>query len=198
MKTMHEKLKQLRKEKGLSQQELAQYFGYKSFTTIQKWEDGTSYPPLRILQELATLYSINVQQLLDEQAQVSVPIIGTVRGGPLRYAVEESIGSELVNSTENHGGDYFYLKVIGDSMIDARINPGDLVYVKRQSTLENGEIGIVLVDDEATIKRVCYESNCLILKPENVKYQALSFNSEDIKSKRIEIIGKVIHCKIML
>ncbi|MEI7668215.1 MAG: helix-turn-helix domain-containing protein, partial [Erysipelotrichaceae bacterium] len=145
MKTMHEKLKQLRKEKGLSQQELAQYFGYKSFTTIQKWEDGTSFPPLRILQELAKLYSINVQQLLDEQTQVSIPIVGTVRGGALRYAVEEHMGTELVNSAENNGGEYFYLKVIGDSMVDARINPGDLVYVKRQSTLENGEIGIVLV-----------------------------------------------------
>jgi len=195
---MHEKLKQLRKEKGLSQQELAQNFGYKSFTTIQKWEDGTSYPPLRILQELAKLYSINVQQLLDEQLQIPIPIIGTVRGGLLRHASEEYMGTELVNMAENRGGEYFYLKVIGDSMIDARINPGDLVYVKRQSTLENGEIGIVLVEDEATIKRIYYEDGNLILKAENPKYQAQTYTSDDLKLKRIEIIGKVIHCKIIL
>ena len=198
MISLHEKLKQLRKDRGLSQQDLAFHFGYKSFTTIQKWEDGSSLPPTRILTQLADFYHVSVEELMSTQRKIAIPILGTVRGGPLRYASQEFKGIEYVNENEGSFEEHFYLEVIGDSMINARIHPGDLVYVHRQNNIENGEIAVVLDGEDATIKRVYYENDKLILRPENPKYSDIVYTQEECETKPIKILGKVIHCKIKL
>ena len=101
----HQTLKEARKQRGLSQQEVADYLGYKSFTTIQKWEDGTSLPPLKIFNQLQKLYQLDERDI--------APVLGTVRGGVPLLATQE----ELVSNQSR----YFYLRVIGDSMKDDRI-----------------------------------------------------------------------------
>jgi repressor LexA len=198
MISLQEKLKQLRKERGLSQQDLAFHFGYKSFTTIQKWEDGSSLPPTKLLTQLSEFYHISVEELMSTERRVAIPILGTVRGGALRYASQEFKGVEYVDEKEGSPEEHFYLEVIGDSMINARIYPEDLVYVHRQDLVENGAIAVILVGEEATIKRVFYEEDKLILKPENPKYQAMIYTQEECETKPIRILGKVIHCKIKL
>jgi len=191
-----EKIKTYRKDRGLSQQDIADYFGYKSFTTIQKWEDGSSTPPAKTLKRLAEFFGVSVEDLITESEKIAIPILGTVRGGLLRLAQDEWLGQELVPVEESLGGEYFYLEVIGDSMINARIYPGDLVYVKRQPIVESGRIAVVLVGDEATLKRVYYKDNGIILHPENPKYEDMIYTQEDIEEKNIQVIGEVIHSKI--
>ena len=195
-KSLHETLKQLRKNRGISQQELADHFGYKSFTTIQKWEDGSSLPPTKFLNQLAAFYQISVEELLGSARQIAVPILGTVRGGPLRLAEQEFAGLEYIEPSEGDPESHFYLEVIGDSMINARLLPGDLVYVRRQSTVESGDIAVVLVGDEATVKRVYFKNNTLILHPENPMYPDLVFTDAECETKPVRILGKVIHIKI--
>ena len=191
-----EKIKTYRKDRGLSQQDIAEHFGYKSFTTIQKWEDGSSIPPAKTLKRLAEFFGVSVENLITETEKIAIPILGTVRGGLLRLAQDEWLGQELVPVEESLGGEYFYLEVIGDSMINARIYPGDLVYVKRQSIVESGTIAVVLVGDEATLKRVYYKDNGIVLHPENPKYEDMVYTQEDIEEKNIQVIGEVIHSKI--
>lgn len=196
---LKENLRYLRRQFQLSQQDLADRFGYKSFTTIQKWEDGTSSPPSAKLRELADFFHVSMEQLMGQplvDKQVLIPIVGIVRGGPLRFAQDEFIGQEWVDRTEAAGGQYFYLEVIGDSMIDARIFPHDLVYVKRQSQVENGQIAVVLVGDEATLKRVYFEDDSIVLKPENAAYEPMVFTKDEIEEKPVRILGRVIHNKI--
>ena len=193
---LHETLKQLRKQRGLSQQELADHFGYKSFTTIQKWEDGSSLPPTKLLSQLASFYHVSLEELLGSPRQIAVPILGTVRGGPLRPAEQEFNGIEYIEPSEGDPDNHFYLEVIGDSMINARIMPGDLVYVRRQTTVEAGDIAVVLVGDEATVKRVYFRNNALILHPENPAYADLVFTDAECETKPVRILGKVIHIKI--
>lgn len=195
-KNLHEILKQLRKQRGLSQQELADHFGYKSFTTIQKWEDGSSLPPTKLLSQLASFYQVSLEELLGIPRQIAVPILGTVRGGPLRTAEQEFTGIEYIEPSEGDPDNHFYLEVIGDSMINARIMPGDLVYVRRQATVESGDIAVVLVGDEATVKRVYFRNTTLILHPENPLYADLVFSDAECESKPVRILGKVIHIKI--
>ncbi len=194
----NEHLKQLRKEKGYSQNDLASHFGYKSFTTIQKWEDGSAMPPMKVLSGLADLFNLTVDELLNGIDGVDIPIIGLVRGGPNQIAQEEYLGHERVPMEEARGGTYFYLEVVGDSMINARMFPKDLIYVKRQNHVENGEIAVVMVDDEATVKRVFYEGNKLILHSENDAYADRIYGPEEIENIPIQIFGKVIHVKIRL
>ncbi|OGS59027.1 MAG: hypothetical protein A2Y19_04495 [Firmicutes bacterium GWE2_51_13] len=191
-------LRALRKQKGLSQQDLAAQFDYKSFTTIQKWEDGTSFPPSETLRRLADFFRVSMDQLMGETQEdaVSVPILGIVRSGPLRLAEQEVIGQEWVDRSEARGGEHFYLEVTGNSMIGARIFPGDLVYVKRQNQIENGQIGVVLVGDEATLKRVYFEGDRMILRAENETYAPMVFSKEEIDEKPVRILGRVLHNKI--
>ncbi len=191
-----DKIKTYRKDRSLSQQDLADHFGYKSFTTIQKWEDGSSTPPARTMKLLAEFFGVSLEDLLTESEKIAIPILGTVRGGLLRLAQDEWLGQELVPIEESLGGEYFYLEVIGDSMINARIYPGDLVYVKRQSMVNSGSIAVVLVGDEATLKRVYYKDNGIVLHPENPKYEDMVFSEKEIEEKNIQVIGEVIHSKI--
>lgn len=190
------KIKTYRKDRGLSQQDLADHFGYKSFTTIQKWEDGSSTPPAKTMKLLAEFFGVSLEDLLSESEKIAIPILGTVRGGSLRLAQDEWLGQELVPVEESLGGEYFYLEVIGDSMINARIFPGDLVYVKRQPVVNSGTIAVVLVGDDATLKRVYYKDNGLVLHPENPKYEDMIFSEKEIDEKNIQVIGEVIHSKI--
>jgi len=193
----NEKFKQLRKDRGLSQDDVAKAFGYKSFTTIQKWEDGSSYPPAKLLSSLADYFSVSVLDLMDErETLVPVPIIGMVRGGPLRMAEQEYLGQEWVQAQELAHGEYFYLEVIGDSMIQARIYPGDLVFVRRQAMVSQGKIAVVLVEDEATLKRVFFKDGSLILRAENPKYEDQIYNPTMLQDKNIQILGEVLHSKI--
>lgn len=193
-----ETLKQLRKEKGYSQQYLADLFGYKSFTTIQKWEDGSAMPPSKVLGQLANLLNVSVESLLNERSSVAVPILGTVKGGPSLFAQQEWLGQEWVSSSEAQHGDYFYLEVVGDSMVGARIYPSDLVYVKKTSAVESGDIVVALINEETTVKRLILKGETLILHPENPAYSDSVFTQEDVQMKTLQILGKVEHIKIRL
>ncbi len=192
---LKDRLRQLRKQAGYSQEELARRFGYKSFTTIQKWEDGTSTPPVSVLQQLAALYHVSFQQLIAQQEPlIPIPVLGVVRGGLPIDAYEQEIDS--YPTAVDEPGDYFYLRVVGDSMINARIFEGDDVFVRRQSTVSQGDIAVIMIEDEATLKRVYFKDNLLILQPENDHYQPMTFTPEQIEQRRIMIIGKVLHNRI--
>ena len=93
--------------------------------------------------------------------------------------------------------DCFYLEVVGDSMKDKRILPGDLIYVHKQSYLENGDIGVILLDNnEATVKQVFFRNDKMILQPANDNYQPLVLDHNEQKERNVQIIGKVLHNRI--
>jgi len=194
--SLQKRLKKLRKQHGYSQTELANIFGYKSFTTIQKWEDGTSNPPMAVLQKLAQLYHVQLEQLLgDQPLRQSIPVLGIVRGGQPLIATEQLLDLYDVELSDNPQ-DYFYLRVVGDSMINARIHEGDTVFVHRQPTVNQGDIAVVLIDDEATVKRVYVQENRLILKSENDAYPPMIFTADQVMEQQIVILGKVLHNRI--
>jgi len=99
---------------------------------------------------------------------VGVPIVGRVAAGSLHAAIEDTRGTVRVDqSLLPRSGDVFALQVHGDSMIDDGIHDGDTLFVQRCSELRQGEIGVVLVDGETTVKRVFRESGRLRLQPSN-------------------------------
>lgn len=189
-------LRYLRYSNKMSQDELAEKLGYKSFTTVQKWEDGTAFPRVSTLKKIADIFGVDVDHLLNlniRTEQVAVPIIGEVKAGYNMYANEDIYGYEYCNNSEYGPGEYFYLKVKGDSMIDLRIGEGDIVYVKKQDYLDEKDIGVFLLENnEVTIKRVSFNSNGLVLKAANPKYPDRKFKDGEVK-----IIGKVLHNKVL-
>ena len=191
-----ENLRYLRKLNNMSQDELANKLGYKSFTTIQKWEDGTSFPKVKNLNRLSDIFNVELNHLLNidlKNVKVEVPILGEVKAGYDMYVDENIIGYEYCNNNEYSAGEYFYLKVKGDSMVDERICEGDIVYVKKQDYLNNRELGVFLLDNnEVTIKRALIDKDYITLVAANKDYPDHKYKLEDIK-----ILGKVLHNKVI-
>lgn len=118
-----------------------------------------------------------------------IPLLGEIACGKPIFA-DEDRESYMVSGTNMQAD--FCLKCKGDSMINARILDGDIVFIKSQPMVENGEIAAVIINDEATLKRVSYfpEKNMIVLKPENPKYSDFIFTDEELNS--IRILGKAI------
>ena len=189
-------LRFLRRTTGMSQDELAEKLGYKSCTTVQKWEDGSAFPRVSTLNKIADLFNVDVDHLLNldiRREQRPVPILGEVKAGYDMYANEDIYGYEYCNNDEYGPGEYFYLKVKGDSMIGLRIGEGDIVFVKKQDYLDNQDIGVFLLDNnEVTIKTVLFGKNSLTLKAANPDYPDRRFRPEEVR-----ILGKVLHSKVL-
>ena len=121
--------------------------------------------------------------LPEQEEPDRVPIVGNVAAGTPILA-QECIEDYLTFDTGGHGGDYFALRVRGDSMINAGILNGDLVVVRSQPTANQGEIVVAMIDDEATVKRLSRKGGHIWLLPENEDYAP-------IDGTYAQILGKV-------
>ena len=113
-----------------------------------------------------------------------VPIIGRIRAGKPLLAEENMEGYFPLPAEFAAGGEYFILRVEGESMSGAGIHDGDFVIVRRQQTVENGEIAALLLGEEATVKRFYREKDYFRLQPENEQF-------EPILTREVEVLGKV-------
>lgn len=118
-----------------------------------------------------------------------IPMLGEIACGEPIFAEEDRESYVLVGTDINAD---FCLKAKGDSMTGARILDGDIIFIREQSIVEDGEIAAVIIDDEATLKRVYYEKdkNRLTLQAENPKYRPLSYEGEELD--HIRILGKAV------
>lgn len=198
-----DRIKSLRKELKMSQTDLATKIGTTK-QNIYKYENGiiTNIPSDKIellAQTLNTtpahlmgwdvkesILSIpNVTPLPDTK---KVPLLGKIAcGSPI--TAEENV-EDYVDVPEFTHAD-FALTCQGDSMIGARILDGDIVYIRLQPEVENGEIAAVLIDGEATLKRVYYQKGKIILQPENNNYPPLIYEKDEILDVRI--LGKATY-----
>jgi repressor LexA len=117
----------------------------------------------------------------------SLPVAGRIRAGKPILATEDIDAHILVDTSLFPHADSFSLRITGDSMREAGIMDGDYVVVKPQKTIEEGEIGVVLIEDEATVKRVYREKKKIVLKPENREMKPTVHNPDEVT-----IIGKVV------
>lgn len=124
----------------------------------------------------------------DSVKLVKVPVIGTIAAGVPIFADENMDGEILVDESNIGKGRFFALRVRGDSMINAGINNGDLVIIKRQPLAENGDIIAALIDSDATLKRLSLSNGEVFLLPENDKYSPINVTCrEDFR-----ILGKMV------
>ena len=191
------RLRERRQQLGLTLEEVAQAVGV-SKSTVQKWESGT-IEDMRLAKaaglakalKVSPLWIMGISESMTDPTPKAktkrVPVLGCIAAGDPIVANEEY--EEYIELSSGPDVD-FCLRVQGDSMIDARICDGDLVFVRQQPTVENGEIAVVLIDDEVTLKRFYKTEKGVILKPENSKYEPLFYTEEDFKN--IRILGKAV------
>ncbi|MEG1782212.1 MAG: S24 family peptidase, partial [Oscillospiraceae bacterium] len=121
----------------------------------------------------------------------AIPIIGTVRAGYNSLAYNEDYGVEYANVRDPEN--YFYLIVKGDSM-EPRIKDGDLALVRKQNSLDDGDLGVIVYgDNEGTLKRFVKRGNMIILQPFNPLYEAKVITGDDLDN--VYIAGKVVETK---
>lgn len=130
---------------------------------------------------------VSADNIIPMPAMNRLPLIGSIAcGAPI--LAEEHI-EDMVDIPGHIHAD-FALRCKGDSMINARIFDGDIVYVRQQETVENGEIAAVLIDGEATLKRVRLFDDHISLEPENPMYKPFVYWNEDMNS--VHILGKAV------
>lgn len=191
-------IKKLRTESGFSQEELGRMLGVQR-AAVQKWECGTVKNLKRdTIKKLSEIFNVPPSSFIDTEYMTydnviafpkmnHIPLIGTIACGTPILATENLDGEVTV--PEDIDAD-FALRCKGDSMIDARIHNGDIVYIRQQPTVENGEIAAVLIDEEATLKRVYLSENTITLVACNSKYQPFVFTGEQLN--QIRILGKAV------
>jgi repressor LexA len=119
-----------------------------------------------------------------------LPILGHVRAGRPAEAVEDILGYCATDPAWTRGADCFYLRVAGDSMIEAGIREGDLALIRSQSTAENGEIVVALIDGEATLKRFYREADSIRLQPANAALQPIIIKRDRMAA--VSIAGRLL------
>lgn len=195
------RLKELRKKSKLTLDEVAASLGT-SKQTIHRYENGIiSNIPHEKIKKLADLFNVAPSELMGWDEGVfsfdnifpiktkKLEVIGTISCGEPIFASEEH--ESFIATSANMDAD-FCLRARGDSMTGARIYDGDIVFIRKQSAVDNGDIAAVIIDDEATLKRVYYypEEEKLILSPENPKYAPFVYIKSELDN--IKIIGKAV------
>lgn len=202
MNTIGELIHNKRKELHLTLEEVGKAVGV-SKSTVKKWETGyISNMKRDKIALLANILQISPSELIDDTdnnivsfdnvipvMKIKLPLLGEIACGKPIFADEQH---ELYVDVKNDYGADFCLKANGESMINAGIDSGDIVMIKKESMVNNGEIAAVIIDDDATLKRVYYypEKGKLILNPENPLFEPLVYINEELNT--IRIIGKAV------
>ncbi len=215
MLELYRNIKRIREEKGMSQDELARLVGFKSRSSINKIEMGVNDITQSKLIAIANALHVSPGELMGEDKEVAaptdlsaripnmvsidahtfrVPIVGRVAAGRPIVADEEIVGYEYIdNKYSKDGHEYFGLRIVGKSM-EPTIMDGDIVIVRRQNYVENGEIAIVLIDgEEATAKEVKESADGITLIGHNTAvYTPHFYSAQEVKNLPVQIIGRVV------
>ncbi len=200
-----EQLKQLRATKGLTQSEMADVLGITQ-PAYNRYESGKRKLDPDTLSKLADYFEVTIDQLLGKETGMTptlssfidekvrtfkpvriqrLPMLGNIAAGKPIFANEEH---EIMVETTIRAD--FCLTVCGDSMIGAGILDGDVVMIRKQPIVQNGEIAAVLIDDEATLKRFYKTDTLVTLISENLAYPPIVYKAED--GRDILILGKAV------
>lgn len=205
------KLLEARKRKGFTLEQLANIYNKKfdgslSKGTISKYEHEKQEPMISTVGNLANILGVTVDYLIDDTDSIHIdsvsslskygicpiktkkfPMLGEIACGKPIYCDEDY--ETYIEASEDIKAD-FCLTAKGDSMINARIFDGDIVFIKEQPIVENGEIAAIIIDDSATLKRVYLKSDKIILRPENPIYDDIVYEKDDMNM--VHILGKAV------
>lgn len=196
--TFGEKLRLARREQNLTQRELAARINAKH-NSISNWENDQNMPDPDTIQHLCWaldvqpnyFFSIESPQypvnMIPSLKLKKVPLLGTIVHADTIATPPQPLGEvELPAQIEAD----FALVCQGDSMVNARIFDGDIVFIRRQETVEDGQLAAVVLDGEASLKRLQLFSDHIVLESENPMYRPLAFWDEE--RERVRVLGRAV------
>ena len=189
-------IKELRKKHKMTQQDLAAKLGVAP-TAVSSWERNANRPLMDKIAIIADLFNVPISRFFETSEFIKsdlsdiqlLPIVGRIACGEGGIAYEDIEGYEPTPREWLNGGEYFYLKAKGDSMTGARIFEGDLLLIRKQEEVLDGEIAAVLIDEVAVLKRVYKRGETLVLQSENPSYAPIVCEAGNCYN--VKIIGKL-------
>lgn len=192
------KLKEIRKEKGITQTELAKKLGVAS-GTVGNWESGKREPDFETVSRLARFFGVSVDWLLgrarSKREILRVPVYGKVAAGIPIEAITDIEDYEEIDVSNAPGEEFIALMIRGDSM-EPRMKNGDVVIVRLQDDCETGDVAIAMVNGaDATCKRVKKSPEGIYLISTNPAYDPMFFSNKQIAELPVRILGKVVELR---
>ncbi len=195
-------IKKYREIRNYSLQTLAEKIGLTK-KTIQRYENGEIKVDIDRINDIAEALGVGNEKLLegayeflglniDDIPTINLPIVGKISCGSGILAFDEITGYEPTPKSWLNGGEYFYSRAHGDSMINARIFDGDLVLIRKQPDVEDGEIAAVLINGDVYLKRIYKRDNSIILQSENPAFPPQIVNPSNTECLIIGKLKKVI------
>ena len=183
-------LDQYERESNLSHKEMAQLLNV-STSTYYRWLSGESTKLKKTtLNKLSDIFDCDVEGILKGISRVK-PILSKINLDDDLWGNQDIEDYLEVGKSDAKHGDYF-LRVVGDSMVGSHIYEDDLVFVQQCSKVNPGDISIVMIDGEVTIRKAYFKNKNLILVASNLKYEDKYFNQDEIEQHHIQRIGKVL------
>lgn len=191
-------IKALRLNAKMNQSDLAQMLNVER-STISRWESGTSVPGMGVIERISQIFDVSIDRLMgkdvSEDEYVKIPVLGQVQAGLPTEAVENIISYEQIPATLAKTGEFFALEIKGDSM-SPRILEGDIVIIRRQPDIQNGDVAVVLVGKEdATVKKIAKHEDGITLIAYNPAYYPRFITNREIINLPVEILGKVVELR---
>lgn len=219
--TLSERIDELCREKGISKRKLERDAGIAQ-GSVSKWKTGGYQPNNASLKKVADYFGVSLDFLcgdsdeplsdqmilnlkrrresqycegLKETKSIQIPVLGKVVAGIPMEAVENILDFEDIPEEMSYLGQFYGLKIVGHSM-EPRILEGDVVIVRKQEDAESGDLVIVLVNgDSATCKKLIKNKDGITLQSFNPAFEPMYFSAEDIQTKPVQIIGKVVELR---
>ncbi len=199
-KIFSENLKKQAAIAGENQPDIAEVLGVTK-SAVNAYFMGNKMPRMDRIKKLADHFGCNVSDLVDDKSiedqvtAVAIPVLGTVPAGVPIEAIQDILGYEEIPKIMADTGEFFCLRVEGNSMYPL-LYSGETIVIKKQETAENGDIVVALVDNnDTTVKRLKKVSDGIILEAENPEYNSLYFNEKQIRNEKVKIIGKAVESR---
>lgn len=193
-------LKKYMEEKDINNKELAKILNV-SESTVGKWLLKKSVPRMGLIEKISNYFNIEKSDLIEDKTDLSnipgikiikkfvtVPMLGEIACGEPIFCNENY--DSIFQIDEDLGRPDFCLTARGDSMIDAGIDDGDIVFFKNTAVVENGKIAAVIIDNTTTLKRFFKNNHEIILQPENKTYSPIIIREDD--GQEVRVLGEMI------
>lgn len=205
------RVKELRKLNNISQQKLASMLNVHQ-TAISQWETGRTSPDIQTANTMAKLFNVTLDYLLGSEVSTKstptspksratrIPVYGCVAAGIPIEAIDNFDSTdpddwEEIDEHMSKDGEYFALRIKGDSM-EPKMSSGDVVIVRKQPDVENGDVAIVCINgDEATCKKIKKTPEGVMLISLNPAYEPMFYSKKQVEELPLTIIGRVVELR---
>lgn len=210
MSKFSSRLRELRINAGYSQAALSKKIGI-SKSSVNMYERGEREPGIETLEAIADIFNVDLDYLLGKtdirnrfpitevvnsiKNAVRIPVLGSVPAGIPLEAIEDIIDYEEIPAEMAKAGEYFALRIRGDSM-EPKFSEGDVVIVRKQETVDNGQVAVVMVNgDDATVKKFYKTPAGVMLVGNNPSFTPLNYTPEQVEQLPVRVIGRVVELR---